>query len=83
MSTKKLTPAQLQTLEFFKEEIFNEQKPEEMHNILDGLFTYVYLSDDFEASERFRFLLAFKAFKRFTTLLKTGEITNDILEIKV
>lgn len=51
--------------------------------MLDSLFAYIYLSDDFEASERMQFLFAFKGFKQLTTLMDKGEISNDILQIKV
>lgn len=83
MSTKKLTPQQLQTVEVIKNELFSPLQNEEIHHVLDSLFTYIYLSDDFDASERMSFLFAFKGFKRLTMLMETGEITSDILEIKV
>lgn len=83
MSVKKLTPQQLQTVEVIKKELFPLQSSTELNGILDSLFTYIYLSDDFEASERMQFLFAFKGFKRFATLMETGEITGDILQIKV
>lgn len=83
MSTKKLTPQQLQTVEVIKKELFPLQSSTELNGILDSLFTYIYLSDDFEASERMQFLFAFKGFKRFATLMDKGEITNDVLQIKV
>lgn len=83
MSTKKLTPQQLQTVELIKKELFPNVSNTELNSVLDSLFTYIYLSDDFEACERMQFLFAFKGFKRLATLMETGEITNEVLQIKV
>lgn len=83
MSTKKLTPQQLQTVELIKKELFPNVSNTELNSVLDSLFTYIYLSDDFEACERLSFLFTFKGFKRLATLMETGEITNEVLQIKV
>lgn len=83
MSTKKLTPEQAQALEVIKSEIFTDQKPEEINVVLDDLFTHVFLSEEFDASDRFRFLHTFKAFKKLSCLLQTGELPNDLFSIRL
>lgn len=80
--TKKLSPVQLQGLEFIKSELFSDQSLNEFSTDLDKLFVYMVLSDDFDSGERYSILNTFNAFKRLLTALETGDINSKTINVQ-